>query len=151
MATQVPGRQLRLANYGTQVLRPAGNLPATTNAAIFNITGGRILLQSIVGTVTTAIQAQANTLSLSTLSTTGAITTAITAGIDVTGLAVGNLYSIDGVRANAATVGSSVYTTNELVVATGSIRWVTTATSTGAMSWTVLYIPLDDGASVTAA
>lgn len=151
MATQIAGKQLRLANYGTKVDRAAGALPATTNAALFNVLGGRIILVGIVGQVTTAIQAQANTLSLTTLSTTGAITTPLTAGVDVTGAAVGNLYGIDGVRANAAVLGSNVYTNNEVVVQPGSIRWVTTATSTGAMSWSVLYIPLDDGAYVTAA
>ncbi len=151
MSTQVPGKALRLANYGTMVNRAAGTLPATTNAALFNVTGGRIILVMIVGQVTTAIQAQANTLSLSTTSTVGSISTALTAGVDVTGAAVGTLYGIDGVRANAAVLGSNVYSSNELVVQPGTIRWTTTATSTGAMSWSVLYIPMDDGAAVTAA
>lgn len=151
MATQIAGRSIRSNTVGFKVDRAAGSLPATTNAALFTVAGGRILLTGIVGTVTTAIQAQANTLSLSTNSTTGNITTALTTGVDVNAAAVGNLYGIDGVRGNAAVLGSSVYTANELVVAIGTIRWVTTATSTGAMSWSLLYIPLDDGAYVTAA
>ena len=151
MATGIAGKQLRLANYGTQVNRTAGNLPATTNAALFNVVGGRILLQSIVGLVTTVVQAQANTLSLTTLSTTGAVTTNLTAGIDITGAVVGNQYGITGVRTDAALLGSNVPTSNELCITVGSIRWATTATSTGAFSWSLLYIPLDDGAYVTAA
>lgn len=151
MAAGIAGKQLRLANYGTVVNRSAGSLPATTNAALFNVTGGRILLTGIIGLVTTAIQAQANTLSLTTLSTTGALTTNLTAGVDVTGAVVGTQYGISGVRTDAALLGSNVPTGNEQIVAVGSIRWATTATSTGAMSWTLLYIPLDDGASVAAA
>lgn len=150
MASMISGRALRESTYGRTATRAASNLPATTTANLFLISGAPILLVGIWGRVTSGIQATANTLSLSTLSTVGAVATNLTAGVDVTGAVTGTYYGITGVRTDAALLGSNVPTNNELIVAPGVIRWTTTATATGQMTWNLLWIPLEDGATVTA-
>jgi hypothetical protein len=149
MASMISGRALRQSNYGITVAKAAVNLPATTTGTIFTVSNAPILLMAIWGRVTTVIQTQANTLSLSTLSGTGSVVSNLTAGVDVTGAAVGTYYGITGVRTDAAVLGSNVPTPNELIIPPGVIRWTTTATSTGAMAWNLMYIPLEDGATVS--
>ncbi len=151
MATQVSGRGLRSINYGIRVFRPAANLPQSTNAALFTVTGGKILVTAIVGEVTTAIQNQANNTNLTTNSTAGNITSNMCAAVDVANAAVGTLLGITGVRADAAQLSGNAVQPNELVVQPGTIRLVCAASNTGQMSWTLVYVPLDDGATVAAA
>lgn len=151
MASQIPGRGLRLESYGLTVVRATGALPQSTTGTLFNVTGGRILLTSLAGSVTTAVQAQATTYKLVTLSTTGAVANDICATVDLTGAVVGTILGITGVRTDAMLTGSSVPTPNELVVTIGAIRATTVASSTGAIQWTLTYIPLDDGAVCVAA
>jgi hypothetical protein len=150
MASQITGKAIRSAVYGIQVVRATGNLPQSTNAAIFTVSN-KVLVTSLVGVVTTAIQAQANNFNLTTNSTTGNITTNLCAVLDINGLAAGNLIGIDGVRANAMVTGSNIPQPNEVCVTAGTIRAVAAASSTGQIQWTLTYIPVDDGATVTAA
>ncbi len=151
MSSGISGRSTRIGNYGITVVRATSALPQTTNAAIFNVNAGRVLLTGIWGLVTTAIQAQANNYNLTTNSTTGNITSNLCAVLDITGLAVGNMLGITGTPATAMSAGSNVPQCNEVIVAPGTIRAVAAASSTGAVQWNVTYIPLDDGASITAA
>jgi len=151
MATGIPGRSARQLAFGTRVYRSAANLPQTTNAAIFTVSGGRVMITSLVGSVTTAIQNQANNTKLTTNSTTGNITSDICANVDTANAAVGTLFGITGVRTDAAQLSGNAVQPNELVIQAGTIRLVCAASNTGQMDWTLTYIPLDDGASVTAA
>lgn len=138
---------------GRRVDRATATLPQTNHAAIFNVTGGRILLLGILGEVTTAIQNQANNTKLTSYPTTGtavdmcAVTT--TANKEV-----GSLLSIDG------TVGTAMLVANAGVVAAmskpqiipiGAIHLDCAASNTGSVKWSLWYVPLDDGALVAAA
>jgi hypothetical protein len=151
MASGISGSAQLRNVYGVSIARAAGNLAQTGNLTLFTVTGGRILLTTIVGVVTTAIQAQANAVKLQSLSTTGAIATDMCATVDVNAAAAGNLFGITGTAATAAVLGSSVPQMNELIVAAGVIRMNAAASNTGQMSWLLTYIPLDAGAYVTAA
>jgi hypothetical protein len=151
MSSTVPGKAVRQGVYGITVQRAAGNLPATTNGNLFQVSGGRILLTTIVGEVTTAIQAQANAVKLNHQSAVlGGAGTDLCASVESSGLAVGTQFGITGTPSTAALVGAAVTQPNELVLTAGFIRLNTAATNTGAMRWTVTYVPLDDGASVQA-
>lgn len=150
MASQVPGKAIRQNLYGTRVDRAAATIPATTSQTLFTVAGGRVLITTIIGEVTTVIQAQANAMKLQHAATAGG-TSDMCATVESNGKAVGALFGIPGAPASAATFGAAVPQTNELVVGPGSIQLNTAATNTGAMKWTLTYIPLDDGASVTAA
>lgn len=150
MASGIAGQALRRNLYGQTVIRAAANLPATTSGNLFSVSG-RIILTSIVGQVTTAIQAQANAIKLEAFLTAAAAATDLCVAVDANGQGVGKLLGISGNPTVAGMFGYGVPQTNEMFVnGPGFIRLNTAATNTGQMSWTLTYIPLDDGAAVAA-
>jgi hypothetical protein len=147
--------------YGTQVTGGAKTLPASTSGSIFTVTGGRVIVTSLMGVVTTAIQNQACTMSIGGTPSGGSEqTTELCAAASVSNLAVG------------VTVGLPLYATAQLLVSanpgvlssnetsallggtcmvnTGTIDVTTSATNTGAITWSMTYIPYDVGAVVAA-
>lgn len=150
MATGISGAQLLKTNYGITVTRAAANLPATTSGNLFSVSG-KVLLTSIVGIVTTAIQAQANAIKLEAFLTAAAAATDMCATVDSTGQGVGKLFGITGTPTTAAIFGYAVPQSNEMIInGPGFIRLNTAATNTGQMSWVLNYIPLDNGAGCQA-
>ena len=143
----------RKALFGLAVERPTAALPQTTQSALFTVTGGRVLITSIVGEVTTVIQTQANATKLVANPTTGTDVD-LCATLDITADQVGCLYGITGTFATAmvgANAGATVACATPVVVPVGTIDLSCAASSTGAVKWRITYVPLDDGASVTAA
>lgn len=153
MSVIIAADQLRTINFGTKVTGGAKTLPATATGSLFTVTGGRVLITSIVGVVTTAIQAQANAVKLvATPSGNGAVND-LSATVDVNGLALGGLLSATGLAGDAlvkSTGGGISALRNPIVVAPGAIGLNTAATNTGAVTWTITYVALDNGASVAA-
>lgn len=144
------GKGLRYANFGLVVDKASATLPATTTQTLFTVTGGRILVTSITGEVTTIVQAQANATKLTSAPTTGTAVD-LCATLDITGDEVGCLYGITGLFSDAmvgANAGAGVVQRNPVTVPIGVIRLSCAATNTGATKWRITYIPLDDGASV---
>lgn len=135
--------------------KPAASLPQTAAGTLFNVTGGKVRILGVYGEVTTVIQTQANASKLQFVSTTPGATTDLCATLDITAKAVGSVFSIVGVLATAMKV-----TTNNLVVPAddipapgvvlgiGAIKLNCAASNTGAVKWTVLWIPIDSGANV---
>lgn len=151
MASMIPGKAIRNAIYGIRVDRVAAVLPATGNSTLFTIAGGRIILTGIIGEVTTVASATATNIKLTSVSTAiGGAGTDLATNVAITSAAVGTLYSPTAIGA-AGQIGATVTQNNEEILPIGLIRLTTDATNTGAMKWTVLYIPFDDGATVTAA
>jgi hypothetical protein len=157
MATILQGSQLRQVELGFQVLKAAQTLPQTTTLTLFTVTGGRVAVTSLVGTVSTVIGAGAVTMSLGVAPTVG---TANTAGIAALTTTLANkeagtnlwLPPIVGAAllfgANAGTPAQLM--ANVYVATTGTITWTTAAASTtGAVSWALTYIPIDTGAAVS--
>jgi hypothetical protein len=120
------------------------------------VSGGRILLVSLVGEVTTIIQAQSTTVKVTSTPTTGSAIDMSSAVGDINALEVGGRISLANppaaatalVKTNAGYTNlSAVFT----VVPPGSISYTTGATSTGSLKWDLIYVPLDNGAQVVAA
>jgi hypothetical protein len=138
---------------GERVDRATATLPQTAAAAIFNVTGGRVAITSIIGQVTTIIQNQANNTKLTANPTTGT-SADICAVLSIANDEVGTLYTITGTLADAmhgAVAGAAPLQAKPVVVNIGSIDLNCAASNTGSVKWTVHYIPIDDGAAVTAA
>ncbi|MFC9821380.1 hypothetical protein ACFWG6_30870 [Streptomyces erythrochromogenes] len=154
MSVLIQGAQLRMIGLGTKVDKATAALPASTTGSLFTVTGGRVMVTSIVGRVTTNIQAQANAIKLvATPSGSGAVND-LSGTVESNGLAAGGLLSITGLAGDAMvkSTGGGVSTLrNPVVVAAGAIGLNTAATNTGSVEWSLTYIPLDDGASVAAA
>lgn len=153
MTVMIQGSQLRALLAGVRVDRATATLPQTTAGALFNITGGRVLVTGIVGEVTTAIQNQANNTKLVANPTTGT-SVDLCAALNVAADEVGCLYGITGLFSDAlvgSNAGATVWPRNPVVVPVGSIDLDCAASNTGSVKWSVTYIPLDDGAAVAAA
>lgn len=157
------------ARFGAVVTGGQKTLPATTTAHLFSVTGGRILLTSVTGVVGTVIQAQACTISIGNTPSGGAASVAsiAAASASVSGLAVGSPLGVPAFAAGApvalvlgtvngvlpavdAGVPISASPAGICIVPAGNIDWTTSATNTGAVAWTITYLPYDVGASATA-
>lgn len=159
MSNIVQGPQLRTLSRGIIINKAAQALPQSATATLYTVAGGAVLVTSLIGIVTTAIQNSDPVLSLGTAPTVG---TAQTSGIAtttvLTSAEAGTLVTVADsaglptglvVMATAAKAGSVVFPAKPFVVSAGTITWTTGASKTGAMKWYLTYIPLDDGASVS--
>lgn len=157
MPTPVQGAQVVRATTGFQVTRPStasGNTPLATGPTnLFTITGGRILLVALIGTVATAIQAQATTVKFISTPTAGTAVDLSNATGDVNGKEVGATVTLGatlGSTAVVANAGANVLGQGKYVLAAGTINVTFGAASTGAIKYDLIYIPLDAAAVVTA-
>lgn len=153
MSVIISGDQIRAILFGTRVARDTATLPATATGSLFTVTGGRVLITSIVGEVTTAIQAQANAVKLVATPTTGTVND-LSGTVDINALAVGGLLGATGLAGDAlvkSTGGGVSNLRNPIVVAIGAIGLNTAATNTGSVKWVLTYVALDNGAAVAAA
>jgi hypothetical protein len=139
---------------GMRVERPKANLPQSAAAPIFTISGGNVIIYSIIGEVdTTAIQAQANNMKLISNPTTGADVD-LCAVLDIDGDAVGTMYHITGTLADAliaTTSGAFGLQNDPIIVAPGTIDLSCSASNTGKIKWTVFYSSEDSGAKIVKA
>lgn len=143
----------RIGN-GRMVTRATVVLAGAT-ADIFNVTGGRIILTNIVGSVTVIVGGAANVYLQADPTVATSATAPLCASLDINGYDVGDLLGITGVPTDAMVPpvagGAIVAPTMKMIIQTGTIEFVCDAAPGGAVLWTVWYKPLDDGASVVAA
>jgi hypothetical protein len=138
---------------GMRVDRATASLPQTAASAIFNIVGGTVAITGIVGEVTTVIQTQATNTKLTANPTTGT-SADICAVLDITAKEVGGLFGITGLASDAlvgGTAGAAVLPRNPVVCNIGTLDLDCAASSTGAIKWSIFYVPLEDGAYIEAA
>lgn len=145
----------RKSVLGVAVPRATATLPASATGAIFTVAGGAVLVTSIVGIVTTVVQAQACAVKLVATPTTGTVND-LTATVDVNALVAGGMITpgaTSGATAvlNKSTGGGLPYGSTGFVVNPGAIGFNTAATNTGSIRWVLTYVPLEAGATVVAA
>jgi hypothetical protein len=154
MTTMVQGSQQRQLVMGTKVDRAAAAVPTSAaDQALFTITGGRVIITSIIGEVTVVIGGTTPSMKLIANPTAAGTSSDICSAVAITADAVGNLYGVATVG-GALTVLESVSgtPTQGIVVKAGTIDCnISAADSTGSIKWSLTYVPLDDGASVAAA
>lgn len=132
-------------------------MPQSTDGALFTIASGKIRVLSIVGEVTTAIQAQANNTKLKHNPSGAGSDVDLCAVLDITGDAVGTLYSITGTLANAmksTTLWLVAPADNipapGMILGPGDIELDCAASNTGSVKWTLEYENVDEAATVVA-
>lgn len=165
MANFVQGYQLRTLEFGPQVVKAAQVPPNSGSSAnLFTVAGGMVLVTSLVGRVTTVLSGTTGAISLGATPTVGA------AGAQVAGIAaatvigggeVGTAFAVVATIAGAPTTlanggasavaGKSPFLAQSAFVVQAGVITITTsvATMTGAIDWYLMYIPLDNGASVS--
>lgn len=155
--------QLFAAAYGAVVTGAAHTLPASATGHLFTVNTGRVIITSVTGVVSTVIQAQACTIAIGNTPTGGSNSASLaTASSSVSGLAVGaSLYvpvfssgpqalAFSGASGVVSGAAAALRNDGIALVPAGTIDWTTSATNTGAVTWSVSYIPYDAGATVTA-
>lgn len=152
MSVLIQGSQLRAIGLGTKVDQPAKTVPQNALSALFTVSGGRVVVTGIVGEVTTVIGGTTPSAKLVANPTVGADSDIVTA-VAITSDAVGNLYGVATVGAALGVLESVAPISQEpFVLKPGTLDLhVSAADATGAIKWSVFYVPLDDGASVVAA
>jgi hypothetical protein len=142
---------------GLRVDRATAALPQSTSDVLFNVEGGRILMNLILGVVTTDIGNVANVAHLESDPDTGTATELCLGGggTDIDDDEEGTLYSISGTPGDGLQVGMSgnvIGQAASVIVAPGEIELHCAGSSvTGSIQWSIWYIPLETGAYVTAA
>jgi hypothetical protein len=137
---------------GILVTKPAANLPQTATANLFTVSGA-VIVTAMLGQVTSALGATATTLALGI---TGSTTAIATAGA-VTSAAVGTFYvpvasaGVGGAPLVSAApfISPTIDAFFRILVAVANITWTTSANDTGQMKWSLWYVPIDAGASVS--
>lgn len=153
MSVLIQGDQLRSVLFGTRVAATSYSLAVETHS-LFTVAGGRVAITALWGDVTTAITV-ANTVKLQANPTTGA-TGDLCAATDIgtTDTPAGDLLTITGVAADSMQRGvgfGAGFKQSPLIVCAGTIEQVTATGADGVVAWYLTYVPLDNGATVTAA
>lgn len=142
---------------GTKVTRAAADIFDGTQKALFTVAGGKVLVTAVAIEVTTAaIDATASNTKLMTNPTVGTDAD-MCATLDITGDEAGTIYSVTGEPATALTGGSGGGANTMIspwIVPEGTIDISSSANAGtgGALGYCeIWYIPLDAGATITAA
>jgi len=158
MTVSISGASVRAIADGILVAKAANTSPLVTGSTVnlFTISGGRILLVSLVGEVTTVIQAQTTVVQFISTPTTGSVINLSGNTTDLTGLEVGGRITLGnppaaGTQVVKTNAGYTNLTNQRTVVPIGTIGVTYGAASTGAIKYELVYIPYDAAATVAAA
>jgi hypothetical protein len=154
-----PNRQYRNMVFGLSVVKPAQTPPNSgSSATLFTVSGGSVLVTSLVGRVSTALSGTTGAIALGTKPTVG---TEETAGIATASVVGGSEIGTKVTPQASAGLGGALVVSGKVagnapflappfVVDAGTIEITTSvATMTGAIDWYLTYVPLDDAASVS--
>lgn len=149
----------KLLSHQIQHAKRATKLPPqTTSEEIFRVINGPVELLSIVGIVTTAIGAVANVTSIEFDPDAGVLAAtelcAAAAGLDITGDAIGQIYTITGTVTDILQDGSTGIDNgmaSSIILPKGKMNLKCAGSSvTGAIEWYVTYRPLQKSAKMIA-
>lgn len=142
-------------SLGHHVARELDTLPQTATESIFTIAGGRVLITLLFGEVTTAIQNSDPVAKITANPTTGS-SIDVASTVDLSSLEIGGFILCEGdgtalIKSNAGSAPGAASSSRPWIVNTGTLDLTTGASKTGAVKWDLFYVPIDEGASVTAA
>ncbi len=158
MSTIIQGPAIRTAQFGVQLIKASQNMPqGVTTATLATVSGGAVLITSLLGLVTTATGSTAlSTIALGTVPSIGsASTTGIMAATPVISIPVGTWIGlvqsagVGAVGAIPSNAGGAVFLTTPFVVSAGTITWTSATANTGQIKWYFTYIGLDNGAGIS--
>jgi hypothetical protein len=140
-----------LLSLGLRVDKTAAALSGGADA-IFYVAGGAVLMTGLLGKITVA--SGANACVWTHVPTTGT-TQPIAASLDINPALVGDYLTITGLATdamtyNASAAGMPMMNYKGVVLPIGTLT-LTSAANDGAASFSIWYVPLEDGAYVTSA
>jgi hypothetical protein len=119
---------------------------------IFTVAGGNVLCTLLYGEVTTVLETAANNTKLTLTPTTGTAVD-ICADLNTTAIEEGGFLTVTGTLSDAlqsANGGASAVQVTPFILAPGTLAINVAATKAGSVQWSLFYVPLEDGAYVTA-
>ena len=151
------GRQLEVVETGALTLVAAGGVQA-----LFDITGGPIYLERLVGIVTVEVDAAGTVITNLRINPTAGFAPGTevdmckaAAGLDIDGALPDEQITITGavgdnaVLTDTGAVVAPSFMTNHQILAPGILELFTVGgTIVGAINWTIVYRPLVNGVSV---
>jgi hypothetical protein len=139
-------------NLGLRVDKAANTTPLAS-ADLFTVSGGRVKVNLLVGEVTSLIETAATTVQFVSNPTVGAAVNLTGNTTDLTAAAVGVQLGITGTAAGQVLLANALAPAQAaaVVVSAGKISVVYGAGSTGAIKYSLWYVPIDEGAYVEAA
>jgi hypothetical protein len=160
MANLVKNKDIRLVTLGIKVAGAAKTVPQNATQTVFTVTGGRIFIATLYGLVSTIIGGTTPSAKYVATPTTGTANDMCTA-VAITTDEVGTMWQVPSAVGSALIVAASTGKSGSLggntgglcgqIVAPGTIGFnVSAADATGAVIHTLVYVPLDDTASVAA-
>lgn len=159
MSVLNPNRAFAQGVIGNVVHKATGTL-ANGVTSLFTITGGRVLVVGILGRVTTAVGATTSNAKLSYNPTAAGTTFDLCTAVDIASDAVEQAYYIAGnvgtpgalLVAGTVGQGNPVFSTGGYSLQAGVIEQNLSADPVGgAITWSVFWVPIDDGAALVAA
>jgi len=150
MSTMIQGTQREDILWGTKITKASGTL-ISGDASLFTVANGRAAITSLIGEVTVAVT-NANAFLIKLNPTVGADND-LCAALDIgtTDTPVGHLLALTGNPGDAMIRGGGVgMMTTEILVMEGIIEAESNGTD-GEITWTLTYVPYDDGATIVAA
>jgi hypothetical protein len=148
MSTIISGNQLRDIGLGRLATKSITQSGAGTQN-VFTVTGGLVLVTSLIGRVTTAITVAGTTKLVAnpTAGTSADLCTATDLG--TTDTVAGEILVIT--KGASIALGADDLTGFPLAVETGVIEHTVATGGDGVIKWYCTWVPLDNGATLTAA
>lgn len=155
MSVIIQGSQLRDISLGRYTQGKTSTFSAGGGThQLFTIAGGEVLITALWGKVTTAITLASNTLAIQIDPTTGDTSTWVTAtDLGTTDTLAGDVLGVkdqgDGTvdfKVNGEALRNYIGTTGEIELVVSD----ETGTEVGVVDWYCTWVPLTDGATVTA-
>lgn len=155
MSQNLKGSTYRAINFGLVARRAAATVPQSASQTIFTASGA-VVITGLTGYVTTAGSATDPLIKLRSTPTVGTVGDICAVAGTFTTSAIGTLLTIDGnpatAMAFAANGSGQLLDSRGIVLPAGALTLTTGASNaTLAVAWTVLWVPLDDGANLVAA
>jgi hypothetical protein len=152
MSIILQGNQLRQLTLGQKASKASGAISGNPTLTMFNVTGGDVLITALWLNVTTDIATDGGTLAVQGNPTTGDTQVIVTAtDLGTTNTAAGSVVGLD----HGTTAASKFLRGGDVhlgaVVTTGTVELVGASSVDGAVTVNVCWVPLSDGASLTAA
>jgi len=145
---------------GEKAINDTATLP-TVSADLFLITGGPILVTSLIGEIAAVMSANATSCKFQAVPTAGTATTRdLCTAEDIQGFAAGDLVGLSGVNTDAliptavrGSSGSIEGMTMPVVLPVGALHLDIAAPgqTTGSIIWTLRYVPLSPDSRVVSA
>lgn len=128
----------------------AANLPQTSVTVLGTIAGGPVMIDAIVGRVTTVIGAAQTRMKLTFNPTAAGSSTDLCTILDINAHAVGTCYSITGTLTDPLQQGIWMmhYLPAPLILVNGTIDLDVADSNTGATAWHIIYRPMDNSSGI---